>query len=74
VSEKGLDAHSNFSTMLKHPYINTHSQHHEHPKLAVVIISCQSGNLCIEIVISGETKIMIRWVYITEIVVYGILL
>jgi hypothetical protein len=32
------------------------------------------GNLCTEIAIGGETKIVIRWVYITEIVIYGILL
>jgi hypothetical protein len=52
----------------------THIHHKEHPKLAIVIISCQRGNLCAEIAIGGETKIVIRWVYITEIVIYGILL
>jgi hypothetical protein len=52
----------------------THIHHKEHPKLAIVIISCQRGNLCAEIAIGGETKIVIRWVYIMEIVIYGILL
>jgi hypothetical protein len=27
-----------------------------------------------EMTLGGETKIVIRWVYITEIVIYGILL
>jgi hypothetical protein len=35
---------------------------------------CHSGNLCAEIAIGGETKNVISWVYITEIVVYSILL
>jgi hypothetical protein len=56
------------------PYRITHIHHKEHPKLAIVIISCQRGNLCAEIAIGGETKIVIRWVYIMEIVIYGILL
>jgi hypothetical protein len=55
------------------PYMIIHIHHKEHPKLAIVIISCQRGNLCAEIAIGGETKIVIRWVYIAEIVIYSIL-
>jgi hypothetical protein len=59
----------------EHPKLAIIIIHHkEHPKLAIIIISCQRGNLCAEIAIGGETKIVIRWVYITEIVIYGILL
>ena len=56
-----------------HPYRNTHSQHHEHPKLATIIISCQWEPMC-RIAIGGKTKIVSRWVYIIEIMVYIILL
>jgi hypothetical protein len=60
-------------TTISAPDRNTHSQHKEHPKLVPVIISCQSGNLCVEIAIGGKTKIVIRWVYTTKIAIYGIL-
>jgi hypothetical protein len=50
------------------------TQNWPQPKLATVIMFMSYGNQCAEIAIGGETKIMIRWVYIMEIVVYGILL